>query len=106
MHKKLSQAAPVMSNREQQEDNHHGSEFLTLTKEAIVLLCDSTGRSEILNYTRCSNDGEIALFCDSCNLIAVVATIREIYPKFLSFPCYQIHLYNSRCVTQFMSLLR
>ena len=36
MHKKLSQAAPVMSNREQQEDNHHGSEFLTLTKEAIV----------------------------------------------------------------------
>ena len=89
MHKK-SQAAPVVSNPEQQEDNHRGSKFFTLTIEAIVLICDSTGRSEILNYTRCSDDGKIAFCCDSCNLIAVIARTREIYPKFNSLPCYYV----------------
>ena len=73
MHKK-SQAAPVVTHREHQEDTHRGSEFLTLTKEAIVFTCDSTGRSEILYSTRCSDDGKIELCCDSCNLIAVLAT--------------------------------
>ena len=27
----------------------------------------------------------------SCNFIAVLATTREIYPKFHSFPCYYIY---------------
>ena len=46
-----SQPAAVVTRWEQQEDTTHcGSEFenQTLTKEAIVLICDSTGRSKIL----------------------------------------------------------
>ena len=59
MHKK-SQPAPVLKfnsvsrqlEEQQEATTHCGSEFetdiLTLTKEALVLICDSMGRSEIL----------------------------------------------------------
>ena len=35
-----------------------------------------------INSTRCSDDSKIALGCASCNFIAILATTREIYPKF------------------------
>ena len=53
MHKK-SQLAAVVTHREQLKkpllivEASLKSDILTLTKEAIVLMCDSTGRSEIL----------------------------------------------------------
>ena len=53
-------------------------------KEAILLICDSTGRSEI--STHCSDDGKIA----------VLAATHEIYPKFHSCPCYYIYKLPSK----------
>ena len=40
--------------------------ILTLMKEAIVLICNCTGRIEILlNSTRYCDDGKIRLSCNS-----------------------------------------
>ena len=50
--------------------------------------------------THCSDDGKIALGCALCNFIAVLATTREIYPKFHSFPCYYIYLLTSTSVVK------
>ena len=54
------------------------SDVLTLTKEAILLICDSMSRSENfgINFTHCSNNGKIA----------VLSTIREIYPQISLLP--------------------
>ena len=53
MNKKSRPDAVVTRQVQQEATTHCGSEFenqnsVTLTKEAIVLICDSTGRNEIL----------------------------------------------------------
>ena len=85
---------PAPELEEQQEaTTHSGSEFenQTLMKEAILLICDSTGRSEI--STHCSDDGKIA----------VLAATREIYPKFHSCLCYYIYKLPSKEVNPMLS---
>ena len=52
MHKQKGQPAAVLTRWEQKvATTHSGSEgeYLTFTKEAIVLICDSTGWSGILD---------------------------------------------------------
>ena len=49
---------------------------------------------------------KIALGCVSCNFIAVLATAREIYPKFHSYLCYYIYKYfaGSAKTSKFMNV--